>query len=92
MPGPMSNIHFPKDYDILVRSFLVDPTGTEMDLRAAGRGDVATMMMHDYRIGRLAENYAHMTGNVVSVTKAAATMAGALIDSSAPKDSREQGV
>lgn len=93
----MSNIHFPKDYDILARSFLVDPTATELDLRQQGRGDVATMMMHDYRAGRLAENYAHMTGKVVSVTRASATMAGAVIDTaapkqSAPKDPGQQGV
>lgn len=68
---------FPKDYDILCRSYLVDPKATERELIARGRSHVATYLSHDYRMGRLAENYGHLTGMRVVVEPLSAGLAGA---------------
>jgi len=81
---------------IVERSYLVDPKGTDADLREMGRTELASELQHDHRMGRIAEHHANMTGKRVIVERIPAertassrpTMAGAVMSPST-KESRE---
>ena len=50
---------------IITRSYLADPRGTENDLIALGETELVASLKIDYQVGRMAENYATLTGKRV---------------------------
>lgn len=64
---------------IIVRSYLADPQATECELIAEGEAQLATELKVDYQVGRMAENYATLTGKRVLSEPVGLSLGGGLM-------------
>lgn len=75
-------------WNIIERSYLVDPAATERELIEAGLAYRIHQLKIDYAAGRLQENFATLTGKRVVVESIGVTCAGGVLKPLASPEAR----